>query len=256
MKKRQKSKMTMLIVGGLAAVSLVSVGFANWVVTGQIPDDKNVTVTVGDVENQSLATTIITDGVNASDLSLNFDNTTTQGSNKVFSGTGSEDMSFSITFKIDGKISEKLASVKFEFDKGIAGTSDAVNPLSSATKSADYLTYPWLSGRLVTFKYTSGNNTLAEQSPTVSTPASVGCTVVSSETNTLVCTATFTFGWGKAFLNRNPSNTPIGDVTDDNDTTLTRADLLTRLDNFSKAFKTFKDANNNLFNVKVTPVTK
>ena len=29
MKKRQKSKMTMLIVGGLAAVSLVSVGFAN-----------------------------------------------------------------------------------------------------------------------------------------------------------------------------------------------------------------------------------
>ena len=106
MKKRQKSKMTMLIVGGLTAVSLVSVGFASWVVNEKIPDDENITVTVGSVDNQSLTTTIIPAGVGGSDLSVSFDNTSeTVGKNGVFSGTTSEDLAFSIKIQIDGKIS-------------------------------------------------------------------------------------------------------------------------------------------------------
>lgn len=258
MKKRQKSKMTMLIVGGLAAVSLVSVGFANWVITGGIPEDENITVTVGDVQNQSLTTTIIPAAADGTNLTLNFDNTTTQGSNNVFTGTGSEDMSFAIKFQIDGAdISSKLASVKFEFDGGIAGSGAGnYNLLSDHTNTnnaIDYLAYPWLSNKLITFAYPAVDGKLNTTGDIGGSPASVGCTVVSSGTNSLVCTATFTFGWGKAFLNRNPANTPIGPET--NASQLTRADLIDRLNKFNKAF-TDLGVGNNLFNVKVTPVTK
>ena len=75
MKKRQKSKMTMLVVGGLAAVSLVSVGFASWVITGAPEVTGNINVSVGEVDNQSLTTKIIPAGVGGSDLSVSFDNT-------------------------------------------------------------------------------------------------------------------------------------------------------------------------------------
>ena len=59
MKKRQQSKMTMLIVGGLAAVSLVSVGFASWVISGTAGTDSDVTVKVGTVNNDSLTATVL-----------------------------------------------------------------------------------------------------------------------------------------------------------------------------------------------------
>ena len=65
----------MLIVGGLAAVSLVSVGFANWVITGATSATaNNINVSVGSVDDNSLTTTIATEGENGSDLTLKFDN--------------------------------------------------------------------------------------------------------------------------------------------------------------------------------------
>lgn len=251
MKKRQKSKMTMLIVGGLTAVSLVSVGFASWVVTGQIPDDENITVTVGSVDNQSLTTKIFTSS-EGSDLSVTFDNTSkTEGKNGVFSGTTSEDLAFSIKIQIDGKISTYLNSITFDFDGGIAGTSDKVNPLTTSVESTDYLAYPWLSSRSVKFNYNAGENTLTVQEPIPVAPsrATIAININEKTDDKIVCTATFTFGWGQAFAYVNPALTPIKENNAQNP--ITKSQLIERLENFKTAYDAL--ASKTAFNVVVTP---
>lgn len=252
MKKRQKSKMTMLIVGGLAAVSLVSVGFASWVITGAPEVTGNINVSVGEVDNQSLTTKIIPAGVGGSDLSVSFDNTSeTVGKNGVFSGTTSEDLVFSIKIQIDGNISTYLNSITFDFDGGIAGTNEKPNPLTTnPAGSADYLAYPWLSStRSVKFGYTSSNNTLAVQGATVSSPASVAAEVNEKTDKKIVFTATFTFGWGTAFANVNPALTPIKENNAENP--ITKSQLIDRLEKFKTAYDAL--AGKAAFNVVVTP---
>ena len=252
MKKRQKSKMTMLIVGGLTAVSLVSVGFASWVVNEKIPDDENITVTVGSVDNQSLTTTIIPAGVGGSALSVSFDNTSeTVGKNGVFSGTTSEDLAFSIKIQIDGKISTYLNSITLDFDGGIAGTSDKVNPLTTSVESTDYLAYPWLSTRSVKFNYNKGENTLSVVEPIPEAPsrATIAIAINEKTDDKIVCTATFTFGWGQAFAYVNPALTPIKENNAENP--ITKSQLIERLENFKDAYD--KITGKAAFNVEVTP---
>ena len=60
MKKSRKSKIVLLSVLGLATVSLATVGFASWVISGVTPaEEKNITVSAGAVTDSSLIATIL-----------------------------------------------------------------------------------------------------------------------------------------------------------------------------------------------------
>lgn len=264
MRRNKKSKMTMLVVGGLAAVSLVSVGFANWVLVGTQGKESNITVTAGEVEDRSLITTIYTED-QGSDLTLSFDNAKDGGTNNVFdsSSTGTEDLSFAIKFKIEGGVSNNLSTVEFTFDTGIAGTTEKPNPLSDLTntnEAVDYLSYPWLSGvsgarkviftcsvdsETPTLSYTSGGNS---GGTTGVTPTIIVDTANSNSTS-IVATATFTFKWGKAFNYVNPSKTVL------NSDNYTAENIISRVRKFNTAFKNATTGNNYL-KVTVTPTAK
>lgn len=252
MKKRQKSKMTILIVGGLAAVSLVSVGFANWVLTGQLPDDQNITVTAGSVVDNSLTTTISPEGVGQSDLTLKFDNVSGGGSNKIFSNNGeTEDLQFAIKFTIEGGVASSLNTVEFTFNEGIAGTS-APNPLTDLTgtnDAVDYLCYPWNSSRKVDFTYKANDETFSYNSGKNADPNAIAPTISVSkddtDDSTLVATATFTFKWGKAFNYLNPGNV----------TGIEKDTLIARLRAFNTAFTSATSGGKTL-SVTVTPTVK
>lgn len=251
MKKRQKSRLAMYIIGGISAISLGSIGFASWVLTGVEHASENISVSVGQVENNSLVTTIY-GSTEGSDLALNFDNVSGGGSNKIFSEGGSEDLAFSIKFKIDGAVASKLNTVEFTFDTGIAGTSSLPNPLMDSTgtnDAIDYLCYPWLSTRKVDFTYTSSTKTFTLKDGKNPNGEEIAINVDSSTSDTtLIATATFTFKWGKAFSSVNPGNTTITG-------SMTREILIQRLNAFNSAFSTATTGDKFLA-VKVTPTAK
>ena len=89
-----KRKILMYSLFGLAAISLTSVAFANWIISGiQATTSDNVSVTVGTVEDQRLsASAEVTDGA------ICFDAIKTDKDGPITYGgaTAGEDLSFTI----------------------------------------------------------------------------------------------------------------------------------------------------------------
>ena len=140
MKKRQKSKMTMLIVGGLAAVSLVSVGFASWVISGTAGTDSDVTVKVGTVNNDSLTATVLEDG---KELNLAFDNVSNPSLDFMSNSDGkTEDLTFTIPVKIAGNLS-KLNTIDFTFTGNLVTTAGLYGTTGNESTN-EYLVAPWV----------------------------------------------------------------------------------------------------------------
>ena len=119
MKKRQKSKMTMLIVGGLAAVSLVSVGFASWVINDITEANTQVTINVGTVSNNTLKAEVLTEQ-DGKDLTLRFDNVAVPDGQFLQNVDGKvQDLTFKIPVKITGNLSV-LNTIDFTFSGSLA----------------------------------------------------------------------------------------------------------------------------------------
>ena len=207
MKKRQKSKMTMLIVGGLAAVSLVSVGFAGWVVTTEHGTaNDNVTVEVGAVTNNSTSIVI---NKSSSDLNLKFDNVPNP-SGDIFDKNqgGSEKMEFHINFTITGNTSA-YTKVNFAFSGALTDG-----------KYDNYLKRPYsTSSNTITYNLSwSPSATIASASNQIVTPNNTSTISVSGNATTI--TAYFKFEWGSYFKGKNPGN------LDTSKDVVTKADII------------------------------
>ena len=90
MKKSRKSKIVLFSVLGLATVSLATVGFASWVISGVTPaTSDNITAEVGKIEDKTLSATITS---TTEDLSVRFDNVKKGTTNAKFdNGDGKVD---------------------------------------------------------------------------------------------------------------------------------------------------------------------
>ena len=225
MKKRQKSKMTMLIVGGLAAVSLVSVGFASWVITGTTPaESQQVTITAGTVNNDSLTATVLDSGKN---LDLSFDNVANPTGNFLSNGDGkTEDLTFTIPVKIAGNLS-KLNTIDFTFTGTLATTAGLYGTTGNESTN-EYLVAPWVTDsgakKVVYYYSTKTLNPSDTKRVSASEPA------VSKEGNldTVTVTFTFKFQWGRAFNSVNPGKVTISE-------SYTNQTLIDRLNAFDAA---------------------
>lgn len=197
MKKRQKSKMTMLIVGGLAAVSLVSVGFASWVASGVTTETTDgVDVTVGAVTNNSISVTI----KDTSDLKLAFENVASPSGN-VFTNDDSktEKLGFRIDFEVNGNKS-LYDKVNFVFSGALTDT-----------KYSEYIKVPYTDALSKTIFYTvlwgDASSSVTANNQAVNPPSNVKNTVsYDSNNKKATFSANFYFGWGSKFNNDNPGN--------------------------------------------------
>lgn len=237
MKKSRKSKIVLLSVLGLATVSLATVGFASWVINEVTPATKqNITVTAGTVTDNTLSAEILS----GADLTVAFENKS-EGVNFVNGETGkAEDLEFGFRVKVTGK-KAALGGIKIQFTP--SADFEKLTGSTTTETTDDYIIMPY-SEKVVTvnIKEAAANQVLANE----------GAVTVSSSADTeTTYTCLFKFAWGKAFLNVNPTNTPIGDS--DTTTALTKSTLIDRLKDFKKNFPTATE-DTPLMSVLVTPV--
>lgn len=239
MKNFKTKKIVLGTVMALSAVSLASVGFANWIINGITGiDSGNITVTMGQVADTSVTTTMNT----GSDLSVAFENVKTvpTGATKLFDNNddGVEDLKFQLNFKISTtgttKISTLVDQVTFKFSQseGFAKCIEKnyiVSPFGAASKDVDN----WVSSLTVNLVQTidvGANPVLTVNKATDGTYMDV--------------TAAFSFKWGSEFNGHNPGYTYEDDSI--------KADKMkTNL----KAFKTLLNGDFNAV-VEITPSKK
>ena len=183
MKKSRKSKIVLFSVLGLATISLATVGFASWVISGVTPaTSDNITAEVGIIEDKTLSASINS----SSDLAVRFDNL----ASGTVMGNGdkqTEDLSFRIdtTITTTGTtLKGVLTSVKYEFKPG---------PFLNTAISNKYLTFE-SAAKVATITVTDND---------ASTSTS-GFEVHYDSATSVTVKGTFSFGWGAAFNNDNP----------------------------------------------------
>ena len=237
MKKSRKSKIVLLSVLGLATVSLATVGFASWVISGVTPaTEQNITVSAGTVTDTSLTAEILS----SPDLTVAFENKSSGGNFTNGDSDKEEDLGFGFSVKVTKGESSTLGGIKIEF-KPSSAFEGLTGSTTDGDTSDDYIVMPYSSGKVVTvnIKEASTNQGLANGG---------NVTVTSSTTTETTYECSFKFAWGNAFLNVNPTNTPIGDT----EGTLTKSTLITRLKAFKDKFPT-ASKDTPLMSVVVTP---
>ena len=199
MKKSTKTIAGVLI--GLAAASVIGVGFSAWVINQtNTAEVTGITVAVADTTDKSV---LITDAV-VSEGAIRFDAPSTKTEGKITyqdDGQGGEDLYFTITYKLNVGANATACGVKASL--ALNGTSDANTAYTSA-KTANYFVEP-----------ISTNTTIMTSS--TATPAAMGSegsaiyTTYTAGTDTSVykvynVTTVFKFSWGTAFGGMNPAN--------------------------------------------------
>jgi len=240
---KKNNKRNKIIMWGLiatASISLASVGFASFVINTMTPGTvDNITVNVGNVVDNTLETTI----EGASDLIVSFDHDG-KGTNFANGDKNTEDLSFGITTTFTAPTGVKIASlskgVEFSFTIG-EDLAKLINS-SDTTGATNYINSPSFIGadNKSTIGFTwSDSNYLTEKTLYPDKKDQFKDDIAGSAdgtSNTITFTTTFTFEWGKAFLNTNPASTTIGDT--DSDSSLTKTTLISRLKAFKGAYKT------------------
>ena len=191
MKKSRKSKIVLFSVLGLATVSLATVGFASWVISGVTPaTNDNITAEVGKIEDKTLSAKITS---TTEDLKVRFDNVAKNTENAKFdNGDGNvEKLDFTIKTEITTTgttLKGLLASIDYEF-----------TPTQLLTTA--------INNNYITFDSTKKNCaiTISESnSVSVTDPTGVTSTVTDSSAQKITISSKFSFKWGEAFNKTNP----------------------------------------------------
>lgn len=200
MKNFKTKKIVLGTVMALSAVSLASVGFANWIINGIAGiDSGNITVTMGQVTDTSVSTTMN----EGSDFSVAFDNykNLPEGATSIFANNDNkiEDLEFQLKFRVattgEAHISTLVDQVSFKFTQS-KGFADSI--------TANYIVSPFGSAKLTGEKCESSITidlkTNSASNPIISATESIDFKYID-------VTATFKFGWGSEFNGHNPGYT-------------------------------------------------
>lgn len=210
MKNFKTKKIVLGTVMALSAVSLASVGFANWIINGITGvDSGNINVTIGQVADTSVTTTM-NEGC---DLSVAFDNYKTKPADaiEIFKNNDAtkEDLYFKLNFKISttGKadITTLVDQVTFKFSqsKGFADSVKdgyVVSPFGDATENSG----KWESSLVLDLVTKNG----ADNNPKLTLTKS-------QDTYSVDVVAEFSFKWGSKFNGHNPGYLEKNDSMDE-----------------------------------------
>ena len=232
MKKSRKSKIVLLSVLGLATVSLATVGFASWVISGETPTTKqNITVSAGTVTDNTLKAEILSNPV--PELKVAFDNKEVANG---LTGDYKEDLEFSFSVKVTGK-EDVLSGIKFTFtlDSNFRALFTN-NYLQFITNKANSLVSEFTMTKGIKCTIADSGVTFADEHSSVAYSYADGA-------GTFACN--FAFKWGSKFNNMNPSEYYASPESD-------KATVISNLKAFDAAAKLVTE--NPWMSVVVTPV--
>lgn len=203
MNKVTKTKIITCSLLGLASVSLFSVAFSAFIVTNDqlTATSGNVTVTVGDVVDESIKIT----GLSITDYEIAFEPEANDTKGPIiWDGTNSEDLDFAFTFTLtnvltsEGKWGNRLGGVNIKWNQGDSGTF-------ATCITNNYITAPKLGGSGAAITNTDAALFTVTSGGELTNSAGLTFTRVDTTANVTV-TVNYSFDWGSAFNNDNPGN--------------------------------------------------
>lgn len=200
MNKFNKGKLIGIVAASLSAVSLMGVGFASWVISGEKEANVgNITVEVGNVIDNRIT---ITDA-SVTDGGLNFDASSTKTDGALLDvQNGQEDLTFSVKYTINNHTDTN----KFEVFAYIAEANQAA--FTTATTTKQLIQMP---NTLNITETGTPTNSVSFNGTNLTLATGVAREANQTGYGTITVTQTFTFTWGKAFGNHNPSMVKLND---------------------------------------------
>ena len=237
MNKFNKGKLIGVVAASLSAVSLMSVGFASWLIEGKKEGTTDgITVEVGAVTDNRISIT----GVSVEEGAIAFDAAAqnTDGAILKKTGDGVEDLSFKIKYTVNNT----NATNKFHVFAYIETTKQATFTDANNKK---LITMPTA---LNITETGTPVNSISFTGETLTFAKDVVREANQAGNGTVTVTQTFTFGWGKAFGGLNPSavlgNTKVYDIQNDKDNVDATEDILIHninaLGNLKESLSNFK----------------
>ncbi len=220
MKKSRKSKIVLFSVLGLATVSLATVGFASWVISGETDTgSQNITVSTGEVTDNTLKAEILT--TPTPDIKVAFDNKQVENG---LSGTYAEDLQFGFSVKVTGT-ETVISGIKFTFtlDDNFENLF-TMNYLQFITNNTTGLVKEFTMSKGETCAISDSGVSFADTVKSSVTYAYAG------GAGTFTCK--FAFKWGSKFDNVNPSECYANKSTDE-----AKATVISNLKAFDAAAK-------------------
>ena len=253
MNKFNKGKLIGIVAASLSAVSLMGVGFASWQIKGATngTTDGNITVEVGEVIDNRIA---ITDAhVVSGSSGIKFDavapDPAVTGALLTASSGSSENLSFKLSYKVKNSTDTNAFTVKAYIAAVDAGTP---LPGFSIAETRKYIGMPANLG----LASDSAKDALTKEAGASKTATGTGvATAVTGSAGVYTVEQTFTFSWGEAFDNENPTkltkNSMIYNYLKEGDEKTQKADADTVI-NFLKDLKNLVNTNNS-FKVVLVP---
>lgn len=214
MKNLNRSRIVGVAAVSLAAVSLIGVGFASWVVGGvtSTATPGQIDVQVGDVTDNR-----ITFGASGDDTAINFDCNSNKANPIKASYEGSkapEDLSFSLKYSLSSTHNPEASNLP-------------VSVTVTVELTGDFITFMGNNPTLVSLGTPTTDFTQNGSGYTYTK------TVTTKTTNEAI---TFTFKWGSAFLEKNPADITQAEFNDPSKG-ITISDVLDQLQTLKTAAK-------------------
>ena len=205
MNKLNKGKLLGIVAAGLSTVSLLGVGFAAWVINGgDNKDIGNIQLTVADTKDASIKFTSA--GVSEKNSTIAFDAKKDDKTGPITGdGQNDEDLNFSIEYVLTCADPSKFGGVKAYMTIAEAATAgSAGKALADAIGTKNYLISPL--STLDTNKTIIANSLTAKTEDNTTPNKKYSTTVTNgTDSSTYTFTTEFSFNWGDAFGNINPS---------------------------------------------------
>ena len=201
MNKFNKGKLIGVVAASLSAVSLMGVGFASWVITGnnEIPAGQ-IEIDVADIQDKRITISDI-----SKNGSIKFDADPADNTGDIQASTGSScSLSFSVTYTVTpGSTAVNVGGInaKFELIPGNTGDTTDVDALKASITNG-VIVAPWDTTKLGTAYETIYTGSSPKKEHTNGSEKFALISTIVSENS---YTTTFSFVWGDSYGNRNPS---------------------------------------------------
>lgn len=214
MRKRSKKIVIMNAIFIVASFSLITFGFASWIVDGSVDEDSdNVSVTISDSKDETLLIEFVNN--NDTDLTVCFDSNGSSQSAKlpgegfyITSDGSKEDLTFTLTYELvsfDNIYNSSKIKISIDFTN-----SEAFSVLSSPTNYIDITSINDFSFTLNN-PYSSSNN---EKTYVETIITNNQITTSNLSYYVINITQKFTFYWGSVFNGVNPGDNNSTSVED------------------------------------------
>lgn len=201
MNKFNKGKLIGVVAASLSAISLMGVGFASWIITGNNEvSTEQIQITVANIQNKRITISDIN-----KDGSILFDADPKDTSGDIQASSGSNcSLSFTVSYTVtpgSNEVSVGGIKAKFELISGHTGDTTDVDALK-ASITDKVIVAPWDTEKLGTAYETIYTETDTKKEHT---NGGQKFDLISTTKSNTRYTTTFSFVWGDSYNNQNPS---------------------------------------------------